>query len=85
MQDFSFSPPKVRTIELENGNKLNLTITDPYGFIHLSLERGQLPDNLKDMSYTDWHHAEIAAKKYVADRQSVLAEIKVKEPIKKAG
>lgn len=82
--DYDVTPPKTRTIELENGNKLNLTRTDPYGAIVLSLERGQLPEAFRG-SYTDWYQAEIAAHKYVLERQSVVAELKEKEPKKKAG
>lgn len=84
MQDYAVTQPKTRTIELENGNKLNLTHTDPYGAIVLSLERGQLPESYKG-AYTDWHQAEKAAQRYVSERQSVVAEIKDKEPkLKKA-
>lgn len=84
MQDYEVSPPKTRTITLENGNKLNLTITDPYGAIVLSLEHGQLPASYKG-AYTDWHQAEKAAHRYVSERQAVVAEIKDKEPkLKKA-
>jgi len=83
MHNFEVRPSNVRVIELENGNKLNMTRNDPYGFITFSLERGQLPDNLKDASFTEWHIAEVAAKKYILERQSVVAEIKEK-PTKKA-
>lgn len=83
--DFEVKPSRVRVIELENGNKLNMTAKDPYGHIYFSLEHGQLPDSLKGAAFTDWHQAEIGAKKYVSQRQSALAEIKIKEPIKKAG
>lgn len=79
MFDFKVTPDKTRVMELENGNKLNLTITDPYGFIHLSLEHGQLPTHLKDQQWTSWDLAEKAAHRYVAERQSVVAEIKNKE------
>lgn len=83
--DFQVVKDKVRTIALENGNKLNLTITDPYGFIHLSLEHGQLPAHLKDQQWTSWDLAEKAAQRYVAERQSVVAEIQHKDQAKKAG
>lgn len=76
--DFQVSPDTVRVVQLENGNKLNLTRNDPYGFITLSLERGQLPEAYRG-SYTDWPFAETAAKKYCSERQSVVAEIKIKE------
>jgi hypothetical protein len=82
MNNFEVTPNPVRVIELENGNKLNMTRTDPYGFIYFSLERGQLPDHLKGHAFTDWSMAEIAAKKYVLERQSAVAEIKEKTPKK---
>lgn len=78
MMDFEVAPSSTRVINLENGNKLNITRTDPYGAIVFSLEHGQLPEWIKG-SYTDWHQAEIAAKKYTAERQEVIAEIKLKE------
>lgn len=77
--DFEATPSRIRVIQLENGNELNLTATDPYGLISFSLKHGRLPDSLQGASFTDWHTAEIAAHKYVAQRQSVVAEIKVKE------
>lgn len=76
--DFQVTLNPVRTIELENGNKLNMTRRDPYGFIYFSLERGQLPDHLKDHAFTDWPIAEQAARQYVAKRQEAVAEIKEK-------
>lgn len=78
--DFEVRPSNVRVIELENGNKLNMTRSDPYGLITFSLERGQLPDSLKGAAFTEWSFAEKAAHRYVSERQSAIAEIKVKEP-----
>lgn len=78
--DFETVPSRVRTIQLENGNELNLTATDPYGLISFSLKHGRLPDSLQGASFTDWHTAEIAAHKYVSQRQEVVATLKVKEP-----
>lgn len=83
MNDFEVRPSNVRVVELENGNKLNMTRTDPYGLIVFHLERGQLPAHLKDASYTEWRFAEVAAAKYVSERQSAAIEIKEK-PLKKA-
>lgn len=84
MNSFDPTPPNTRVIELESGNILRLTRTDPYGAIILSLERGQLPESYRG-SYTDWYQAEAAAKKYVLERQAVVAEIREKEPkLKKA-
>lgn len=74
--EFEVVPDKVRTIELENGNKLFMTRSDPYGFITLSLMKGPLPDHLKDQSFTDWSFAIIAADKYLEQRKMVVKEIK---------
>lgn len=74
--DFEVIPDKTRVIELENGNKLRLTRTDPYGFIQLSLERGQMPDYLKDQSFTEWQYALKAAEKYISERTVVVEDIK---------
>lgn len=83
--NFDVSPSKTRYYDLENGNKLRLTNTDPYGFIAFSLEHGQLPPHLVGAVFTDWYTAEIAAKQYISQRQSVVAEQKIKEPVKKVG
>jgi hypothetical protein len=83
--DFSEQEEKTRSFELDNGNKLNLTRTDPYGAIVLSLEHGQLPDALKGGSYTSWDHAEIAAKAYIDERRRVqerAAELAARPKIK---
>lgn len=71
--------PNQRVIELENGNKLNLTRKDPYGFIYLSLDRGALPTYLAGAAFTDWSAAKLAAEKYVSQRQTVVAELKDKD------
>lgn len=44
MQDFSNTDSKVRVFELSNGNKLYAKQSDPYGFWHLNLDKGQLPE-----------------------------------------
>lgn len=72
---------RVRTIELENGNKLNLTAKDPYGLIYLSLEHGQLPDSLKGAAFTDWHTAEKAAQTYLSERKKVVEDIAKKKTL----
>lgn len=85
LEQFEITPPKTRTYELENGNKLNLTITDPYGFVYFSLEHGQLPDHLKGAAFTSWYEAEIAAKKYMTARQASISELQYNDSkVKKA-
>jgi hypothetical protein len=76
---FDPMPSRIRTVELENGNILRLEAKDPYGFVYLSLEHGQLPDHLKGAAFTDWHQAEMAAKKYQDARKMAIAEVTVEE------
>lgn len=81
MEFNSFDPvaSRVRSIELENGNKLNMTARDPYGLIYLSLDHGSLPDSLKGAAYTDWGQAERAAKSYIDQRKAVVEELSKKK------
>lgn len=84
LQAFEPRPSRLRTIKLENGNTLRLEAKDPYGFIYLSLEHGQLPDHLKDAAFTGWYEAEKAAERYQNDRKMAIAEIQIEEtPAKK--
>lgn len=77
MQDFGGNDQSNhRVYELENGNKLHLRRVDPYGFIHLSLDKGQLPQAYSDNAYTDWTQARIAAEKYIRQRQDAVAALK---------
>lgn len=71
MMDFNETANKTRSIELDNGNKINMTRTDPYGAIVLSLEHGQLPDAMKGASFTSWEYAERAAQAYINERRRV--------------
>lgn len=75
--------PNQQYIDLENGNKLNLTRRDPFGFIYLSLEKGTLPPNLAGSCWTDWDQAKIAAMGYVRERQDTVAEIREKTAFKR--
>jgi hypothetical protein len=71
-----------RVYDLENGNKLHLKRVDPYGFVYLSLDKGQLPAGYADVAYTDWHNARVAAEKYIYDRNDALAELNKKNETK---
>lgn len=83
MQNFKHEDtPNIRTYDLENGNRLNLKRVDPYGFIYLSLDKGQMPVMYAG-AYTDWTSARRAAEGYIATRQSAIAELKDREPKKK--
>lgn len=84
LQVFDPKPSRIRTVELENGNILRLEAKDPYGFVYLSLEHGQLPEDLKDAAFTSWFEAERAAERYQTRRKMALAEVNIEpEPKKK--
>ena len=83
LQVFDPKPSRIRTIELENGNILRLEARDPYGFSHLSLEHGQLPEDLKDAMYTSWFEAERAAERYQVRRKMALSEVNIDPELKK--
>ena len=57
-----------RVIELENGNKLYLKRTDPYGFLQFNLDKGQLPEFMKG-TYTSFFEADRAYRQYLQYRQ----------------
>lgn len=71
--------PNHQYIELENGNKLNLIRKDPFGFIYMSLDKGQLPVTYAGSAYTDWYQAKIAAYAYVKERQDTVAVLQEKK------
>lgn len=66
-----------RTVELDNGNKVNLERRDPYGFIHVWLDRGQFPDK-SDLNgvFTTWDQAYNAVQRYLADRNAAVSEVR---------
>lgn len=82
LQAFEVKPSRLRTVTLENGNILRLEAKDPYGFIYLSLERGQLPESMTG-AFTSWFEAERAAERYQSMRDMAINEMKIEEPKKK--
>jgi hypothetical protein len=58
--------PNVRLYPVGN-NVLRATRTDPYGFVSVSYERGQVPEELKG-SYTSFEEARKAIVKYIDNR-----------------
>jgi hypothetical protein len=80
--DFEVKPSRLRTITLENGNTLRLEAKDPYGFIHMSLEKGQLPESMTG-AFTSWFEAERAAQRYQSQRDMVINEMKIVDDKKK--
>jgi hypothetical protein len=66
---------KIRTFELENGNKLYAKQTDPYGFWRLNLDKGQLPDWL-DQDFNEWGQVLKAVARYSTQREQAIKEIR---------
>lgn len=68
MEDFDFVKdiPNRREIAIGN-NKLILERKDPYGFIDVHFERGQIPKILEG-SFTSFDEAYLAIKKYFQEK-----------------
>jgi hypothetical protein len=62
--------PRTKVILLDT-NKIFMKRTDPYGFIELSLERGSLPDWLKNQKFTTWESCRAAVDGYLEERGKV--------------
>lgn len=72
---FDNAPERVRTFELENGNVLYAKQTDPYGFWHLNLDKGQLPEAFRG-AYSTIDHVYKDVEKYQTLRKQSVTEIK---------
>jgi hypothetical protein len=51
------------------GNKIYFRYTDPYGFISLAIDKGQLPTYLKQASFTSFDQALVAVKNYLNNKK----------------
>lgn len=65
--------PRTKVIDLGN-NKLVMKRTDPFGFISVNLEKGQLPEYLKG-NYTTWEACKIDVDKYLEERGKIVKEV----------
>lgn len=70
--------PRTKVIDLGN-NKLMMKRTDPFGFISIHLERGQIPEYLKG-NYTTWEAAKVDVDKYLEERGKVVKEVAQEAP-----
>lgn len=57
-----------RSIDI-GGNTIYLRATDPYGFVTLSIEKGQLPSHLKTATFTSFEYARIAVQNYLNNKK----------------
>ena len=65
---------KVRVTEIDNGNKITATSSDPHGFWTLKLHRGALPAAYQGQ-YTSFEEADRAIKRYLQDRDIAVADV----------
>jgi hypothetical protein len=73
--DLTQPEDRVRFVEVGN-NKLFMKRVDPYGFVYLNYERGELPQELKG-AYTSFETAQIGIQKYLAAKGREASEEKV--------
>jgi hypothetical protein len=59
--------PIVRTVEMENGNKVNFTTGEKWPYWRISFENGGIPAELSGL-YTDFDKAYEAARRYIEGR-----------------
>lgn len=76
MIDFDEAPDegKVRVTDIDNGNKITATSSDPHGFWTLKLHRGALPAAYQGQ-YTTHEEVEKAIKSYLQDRSLAVADV----------
>lgn len=76
MMDFEASDQegKVRVTDIDNGNKITATSSDPHGFWTLKLHRGALPQTYQGQ-YTTHEEADRAIKQYLRDRELAVADV----------
>lgn len=67
-EDFGPQDISEKTFEVDN-NVIRIRRTDPYGFCHISYEKGTVPEHLKG-SYTSYYEAEKAVLAYLETRQT---------------
>lgn len=60
--------PRERYLDIGD-NKIYFRFTDPYGFISLSIEKGQLPTYLKTASFTSLDQAHTAVQNYLNNKK----------------
>lgn len=60
---------EVRTVELENGNKINFTCGPKHPYWSISFEKGGIPQELSGV-FTDYEKAYNAAVRYVEKRHT---------------
>jgi beta-galactosidase beta subunit len=60
-----------RTVTLSNGNKVHFDRSDPYGFWTVHYDKGPMPPQLADQSFTSFHKAYDAIKNYLDNKKKI--------------
>lgn len=71
--------PRDRQIKLETGNIYHIIQKDPYGFWHIHMDKGPVPEVLSG-AYTTYGKAEKAVNKYISDTGKIKAELGMSQP-----
>jgi hypothetical protein len=79
LQDFVQPEPNVRVIEVGK-NKLYLKRKDPYGYVYINFERGELPLSLKG-AFTSFDEAVKKVEIYLSTKPEVQEPAPVEEPV----
>ena len=89
-EDFNESGPndmaRTRILELEDGQKIKVTASDPFGFWRIAFTKGTVPKELKG-EYTTYSDAKKAVESYLLKKKNVsikaqketVAEVEDKE------
>ena len=75
--------PNKKTYPLANGTVITAHRTDPFGFWHLELDKGTLPEKFKG-SYTSTHEIERAIKDYLHVLQAEKDVIELSRALKES-
>lgn len=73
MQDLDQNVITSKIYELEGNNKIHAQRKDPYGLIHLHMDKGQLPESLEG-AYTSYDEVEKKVLVYLNARKKTLKE-----------
>jgi hypothetical protein len=72
--DVSEDAGKSRVTDIDNGNTITATSSDPHGFWTLKLGKGALPEEYHG-HYTTYEEADKAIKKYLFNRGRAIADV----------
>lgn len=68
---------KHRIIDLDNDNKIHLERRDPYGYIHVWLDKGSFPAKSQlNGVFTSFDRAYQAVEGYISDRNAAVSEVR---------